>query len=297
MKSLDIIVPFYNEKSCLGELFSRLTNLRKNFENKLDVRFIFINDGSTDGSALEVERFAGENKHAKLISFSRNFGQEMAVTAGLDYSDGDFVAIIDSDLQDAPELLVDMYEILAGKNLDVVYGQRRKRKSETVFKRLTAYLFYRVLNLLCNTEFPEDTGNFRIMKGLVRDSIKGIREHNRFTRGILAWSGFQSEPFFYDRDERKTGITKYSIKSMMCLATNAIFSFSKAPLTAIWGISAILLIFAIIFLLHKSYIISSIFFVGFAEVFVTAIIGQYIIGISEDTKKRPLYIVDKTMNI
>lgn len=295
-KTLDIIVPFYNEQECIDELFKRLFNVRELLARDLITNFIFVNDGSSDNSLEIVESYAKNYSFIKIISFSRNFGHEIAVTAGLDFSTADYTAIIDSDLQDPPELLIEMYKKIQD-GYQVAYGKRMKRKSETVFKKVTAFLFYRCLNSLCDTKLPTDTGDFRLMTAEVREAVKRLREHQRFMRGLLTWVGFKTVPVYYNRDERVAGETKYSPISLIKLALSAIFELSTTPLKLIWGLALLLALLAgILLLLHKN-LYSVIMFAGCIPTFSIALAAAYIGRIYDETKNRPLYIVDRTVNL
>ena len=295
MKTLDIIVPFYNEEECIEKLLKRLLALREELSGTLDVNFILVDDGSSDNSVLFVNNYAEKHKCIKLITFTRNFGQDIAVTAGLDYSTGDYVAIIDSDLQDPPELIPAMYEKLA-EGYDIVYAKRIERKSETLFKKLTAYGFYRVINLLSEIKMPPDTGNFRIMTDKVRKTVNAMKEHQRFLRGLIAWSGFKSVPYYYNRDEREAGKTKYSASKMVKLALTGIFSLSYKLLDLVWGIAGLLIILSFVAAIYNP-VISAILFCSALQIAAIGLVGMYIAGISQDTKARPLYVIDKVINL
>ena len=298
MKTLDIVIPFYNEEDCIEELFKRLLGVRKDLAVEgLETNFIFVNDGSVDGSSIIVENLARANKFIKLVNFSRNFGHEIAVTAGLDYSSGDYTAIIDSDLQDPPELLIEMYKKLKEGDYQVAYGKRLKRKSETAFKKVTAFIFYRLLNSLCETKLPTDTGDFRIITASVRESVKQLREHHRFMRGLLTWVGFKSVPVYYNRDERIAGTTKYSPLSLIKLALTAITELSTTPLKLIWWLAGIMALLSIIMIVLGKNLYSVILFAGFVPTFALGLTTAYIGRIYDETRNRPLYIVDKTFNL
>lgn len=294
MKTLDIIVPFYNEEACLNHLIERFLTLRNSLASRLDVKLILVDDGSTDSSVEIVRNYTGKCDFIKLISFTRNFGQDIAVSAGLDYSKGDFTAIIDSDLQDPPELIAEMYDKLL-EGYDIVYAKRIERKSETIFKKLTAYGFYRIINLLSEIKLPPDTGNFRIMTSKVRSTVVVMKEHQRFLRGLIAWAGFKSAPFLYNRDERDSGETKYSASKMFKLALTGIFSLSYKLIDLIWILAVFLIILSIFAALFNK-IIAIILFCSALQISATGIVGMYISGISQDTKARPLYIIDTIIN-
>src|SRR3990167_3000670 len=210
--SIDLVIPVYNEDQCLDELMRRLLAFKKS-HSSLELNFIFINDGSKDLSLQILNNFALQYPFVKVISLSRNFGHQKAITAGIDFSTGDYVAIIDADLQDPPEMIIDMYQ-KAKTGFDVVYGKRVSREGESFLKKLTAKYFYRLLSELCDTDIPKDTGDFRLISRKVADQLKLMRESHRFIRGMVPWLGFKSFALPYDRDKRYSGVTKYPFKKM-----------------------------------------------------------------------------------
>ncbi len=296
MNTLDIIVPVYNEEDCLDEIVSRLDKVRNNLSDRLDVSFLFVNDGSKDSSFDILKRFSEENSYVKVINFSRNFGHQIAVTAGIENSNADYIAIIDADLQDPPELIVDMYN-KSLEGFDIVYGKRKKRQNETAFKKVTAFGFYRVLNGLCNLEIPADTGDFRLITKKVADVLKSMPEHNRFIRGMVPWVGFKSAPIEFDRDERFAGETHYPLKAMLKLAGNGIFSFSLKPLQAIYYLSLFMFLFAIAALIRLNMLTFAIFFAASVQLLGLGFAGSYIGRIYDEAKHRPLYIIKDKYNI
>ena len=310
METLDIVIPVFNEEDCIEELCFRLMQLRDKMKPTLNIRLIFVDDGSTDNTVSYIEKIANKNRYFSLLKLSRNFGHQIAVSAGLDNSTSDFAAIIDADLQDPPELLSDMYELLSS-GYDVVYGKRKSRSGETLFKRLTAKYFYKTLSNLCDIEIPRDTGDFRIMTKRVVDEFRNMREKHRFVRGMVPWIGFKSAPFLYDRQERYAGETKYPLSKMISFAVNAIFSFSKKPLVFATKIGLYSIFIALIMGLYILYlklfteqvvegltiIILTIIFIGGLQIFITGVIGEYIARIFEEVKDRPLYVIDKKINL
>lgn len=303
MKTLDIIVPVYNEEACLDKTMQRLLKLKEAFKGKLNLNYIFVNDGSKDKTLQILEENAKKDKCIKVINFSRNFGHQMALSAGLDYSKGDYIAIIDGDLQDPPELIYDMYE-KSLEGYDIVYGKRLKRKQETIFKKLSAWGFYRVLKSMCNLDIPTDTGDFRFITKDVREAFNQMREKHRFIRGMVPWTGFRSAPMPFIRDERVAGETKYPLSKMLKLAFDGIFSFSFKPIDFIFALSAILFIASLIIItagflteLEEEYIICfALTLVGSINLLAMGILGQYIGRIYDETRNRPLYIVKNTIN-
>lgn len=294
MKTLDIIVPVFNEESCINETIKRLENVRENLNSELDVNFVFVNDGSKDETANIIATYGQNNKYVKLINFSRNFGHQIAVTAGLDNTNADYVAIIDADLQDPPELIIDMYN-KTKDGYDIVYGKRLKRENETAFKKFTAFAFYRVLNYMCDIDIPKDTGDFRLMTKPVVDTLKNMPEHHRFIRGMVPWTGFKSTPIMFNRDERFAGETKYPLSKMLKLASNAIFSFSTKPLKVFYVIGILLLFLAILNI--SNIYLTSLFLVGALQLFGMGLLGEYLGRIFDDVKDRPLYVVKNKINL
>lgn len=294
MKTLDIIVPVFNEESCINETIKRLENVRENLNSELDVNFVFVNDGSKDETANIIATYGQNNKYVKLINFSRNFGHQIAVTAGLDNTNADYVAIIDADLQDPPELIIDMYN-KTKDGYDIVYGKRLKRENETAFKKFTAFAFYRVLNYMCDIDIPKDTGDFRLMTKPVVDTLKNMPEHHRFIRGMVPWTGFKSTPIMFNRDERFAGETKYPLSKMLKLASNAIFSFSTKPLKVFYVIGILLLFLAILNI--SNVYLTSLFLVGALQLFGMGLLGEYLGRIFDDVKGRPLYVVKNKINL
>ena len=296
MKTLDIIVPVYNEEDCLEEMFSRLNRVKNSLVGIVDVSFLFVNDGSKDKSEEILRGFAQNNPYVKVVNFVRNFGHQVAVTAGINLTDADYAVIIDADLQDPPELIVDMYN-KAQEGFDIVYGKRLKREKETAFKKVTAFGFYRVLNFLCNLNIPKDTGDFRLITRNVIDVLKNMPEHNRFIRGMVPWTGFKSAPIEFDREERFAGETHYPLKAMFKLATNAIFSFSTKPLKMINYFACVLVVCALYSLIRLNMISATILFCTALQLFATGIVGAYIGRIYEEALARPLYIIKDKYNI
>jgi glycosyltransferase involved in cell wall biosynthesis len=310
LPTLSIVIPVYNEMESIAETVRRVQILRNNLAKEVDVELIFVNDGSKD-SSLEILRNLSEyNNYIKIISLSRNFGHQIAVTAGIDYSIGDYVAVIDADLQDPPELIIDMYR-LALTGFEVVYGKRRARAGESVFKKVTAAAFYRLLNYLCETDIPPDTGDFRLMSRRVVNALKRCREQHRFIRGLVPWIGYRSASLEYDRSERFAGKTKYPFKKMLEFAATAILSFSTKPLTIAIriGLTTILLgILGAVYMLYlklftnipvpglTAILLSIVFFSG-VQILLIGIVGEYIGRIFEQVKGRPLYLVDETVNL
>ena len=302
---LSIVVPVYNEEKSIRLMYDRLlasiTVISHNFE------IIFVNDGSRDNSFLELVKLSKEDSRVKYINFSRNFGHQIAVTAGLDYSKGAAVVIIDGDLQDPPEVIPEMYA-KHKEGFEVVYGQRLKRKGDNFFKKITAKYFYRILKKITSINIPLDTGDFRLIDQKIVKDLKNMPEQNKFLRGQIAWLGYRQTSVFFERDERKFGETGYPFSKMLKFALDGITGFSDVPLQFVTKtgifisfISFLVILFAIFshFILERtitgwtSLIISSMF-IGGVQLISVGIIGEYISRINKNVQNRPLYIVSES---
>ena len=304
-KLLSLIVPVYYEEEVLPIAYPRMkTALEK---TGYSYEIIFINDGSRDGTMKELRKIAAEDKSVKVISFSRNFGHQLAVTAGMDEAKGDALIIIDADLQDPPELIPDMVKMWE-QGADIVYGKRKKREGESIFKKLTASCYYRLLSLMSAYPIPLDTGDFRLIGRNVADVFLKMREHNRFLRGMSAWMGFDSVPIEYVRQERAAGRTKYTLKKMLKLALDGITGFSTKPLTLaipIGGAVVALSLIGFISVLICACTVGAapwlwglcgvVMLQGITLVFL-GIYGAYMARIFEESKARPLYIIAEKLN-
>lgn len=310
MKKISVIIPMYGEEKIVNECYHRLTNVLEKIEN-YKYEMLVVNDGSKDKTLEMLIELANQDTHIKIISFSRNFGHQAAVTAGLKYVTGDAIVIIDSDLQDPPEVIPEMLKLWEEGN-DVIYGKRKKRKGESVFKLLTAKLFYTTLNALSETEIPKDTGDFRLVDRRVVDCINLLPEHNKFLRGLFSWVGYQQIPYEYERQERFAGKTKYPFRKMMKLAGDGILSFSTKPLKLVGVLGMIslvisfaILVYAILSFFFKwnylvpgwtSIMLTVTFFAG-VQLLSIWIMSEYIARIYDESRDRPQYIIDKTYNI
>jgi dolichol-phosphate mannosyltransferase len=304
---LSLILPIYNEEKNIDELYQRS---QKVLASMGEYEIIFINDGSKDGSLQKIIDLSQRDKNVKVIDFSRNFGHQIAITAGLDYAQGDVVIIMDSDLQDTPETIEEMVKKWK-EGYEVVYGKRRTRR-DGIFKRSTAFIFYRLLKRFTNIEIPEDTGDFRLMDKKVVREMKGLREHSRFMRGLTSWVGFKQTSVLFDREKRKFGTTAYPMSKMLKFAIDGLTAFSYIPLklAAYLGFStAFLSVIGIIYALYRkifhpeevisgwTFTIICIFFIGSIQLIVLAIIGEYIGRIYTETQQRPLYIIREKINL
>ncbi len=309
MKKISVIVPMYFEEAVVSECYSRLKEVLINLK-KYEYEIIFVDDGSRDQTLTILEKIALANKNVKIISFSRNFGHQAAVGAGLRYSTGDAVIIIDADLQDPPELIPQMIELWENGN-DVIYAKRKSREGETKFKLFTAKMFYRILNDLSDVSIPKDTGDFRLADRKVVDVINSLPEHDKFFRGLFSWVGFKQAPIEYERKERFAGETKYPLNKMIKLAKDGIFSFSTKPLRFVTKLGIISMIISILILIYSllsfafdwnnltagwtSIMVTITFFAG-VQLISLGMIAEYIGRIYEESKNRPSYIINKKIN-
>lgn len=302
---ISIIIPVFNEELNIGTLYVRT----KDVFAKIDVNheLIFVNDNSRDASLQIIKELAIKDPSVKYIDFSRNFGHQVAVSAGLEYCSGEYVVIIDADLQDPPELIIDMYEKI-NKGFDVVYAKRRSRKDRSVVKKAAYKLFYKILAVISQIEIPLDTGDFRMMKKNVVDELLKMQESNKFLRGQIAWLGFNQTYVEYDRDVRAAGEPGYTYYKLFRLALDGIISFSNMPLrvATIMGFFVFLLSLIIILYTLYSYfyheytpqgwasLMISVLFIGGIQLLTIGIIGEYIGRIQTEVRKRPLFVVKET---
>ena len=309
-KLLSIVIPLFNEEESISQTVKRLEKLQDDLAHEINVEFIFVDDGCKDKTLAYLRSFTEHNSAVKVISLSRNFGHQIAITAGIDLALGDYVAIIDGDLQDPPELIADMYrKALVG--FDVVYGKRRSRKGETVFKKATSAAFYKLLSYMCEIDIPADTGDFRLMSRKVVDQFKKMRERHRFVRGMVPWLGFKSVALEFDRAERFAGETKYPFKKMVAFAVNAILSFSSKPLALAIRLGLLTICIGIVGGIYILYlklfttssveglttILLSIALFSGIQILLIGLVGAYIARIFDEIKGRPLYLVAETINI
>ncbi len=310
MKKISVIIPMYYEEEVVNECYNRMIDVLSKIEN-YDYEIICVNDGSKDKTLDILEELALKDNKLKVISFARNFGHQCAVTAGLKYVTGDCAVIIDADLQDPPELIPEMLKLWEDGN-EVIYGKRKTRDGESIFKLLTAKMFYKILNILSDVEIPKDTGDFRLVDRKVVDVINSMPEHNKFLRGLWGWIGFKQIAYEYERKERFAGKTKYPLKKMLKLASDGIIGFSTKPLKLFGGfgilsifISFLLLIYSILSYVLKwnnitsgwaSIMVAITFFAGVQLVSIW-IMAEYIGRIYDESKNRPQYIISKKINI
>jgi dolichol-phosphate mannosyltransferase len=302
-KEISVVVPIYFEEENIFPLYERLIGVVSE-EMNLDYEIIFVNDGSKDDSVKNIKQLIEQDQNIKLLNFSRNFGHQVAVTAGLEHTEGEVVVIIDADLQDPPELIRDMYEKYK-EGYDVVYAKRKSRAGESFFKKKTAKLFYRVLDFMSDVDIPLDTGDYRLMSQRVVEQLNNMPEKNRFIRGLVTWVGYQQTYVEYNRDERHAGETGYSLSKMIKFSLDGITSFSTFPLKIATifgiGISGISFIYILRIIYLKlftektiqgwSSIMVSNLFLGGIILLTLGILGEYIGRIYTELKSRPQYII------
>jgi dolichol-phosphate mannosyltransferase len=303
-----IIIPVYNEEAVINESYRRLTRVMESVDEAYEL--LFINDGSEDRTVELIEALAEKDGCVKLLDFSRNFGHQIAITAGMDYARGDAIVIIDADLQDPPELIPQMIEKWK-EGYEVVYAKRSQRKGESLFKKWTAALFYRLMGAMAEVKIPLDTGDFRLMDRKVCDAMQGIREKNRFVRGLVSWVGFRQIAIEYVREERYAGETKYPLKKMLRFSIDGITSFSYKPLklATYFGFVVSLVSFAylVVSLGEKvfstsadagwSSLIACLMLLNGVILILVGILGEYVGRIYDETKNRPLYILRNKQKI
>ena len=303
--NISVVIPCFNEGLGIEETHSRLSSVLSSLT--IAYELIFVNDGSSDDTRDKLRGLAAADPRTRVINLSRNFGHQIAVTAGLDQAMGDAVVIIDADLQDPPQVIIQMVEKWQ-EGYEVVYGKRTHRPGETKFKLFSARMFYATLNWLSDISIPRNVGDFRLLDRRVVEAIKSMREQNRFLRGMASWAGFRQFALEYQRDARFAGETKYPLKKMVRLASDGIFSFSVVPLrAAIWtGVGtaffALLgIVYAVAMRLFTeewlpgwTLLLVSVFLLGGVQLIFLGVIGEYIGRIFGEVKARPLYFVSET---
>jgi dolichol-phosphate mannosyltransferase len=299
-----IVVPIFNEQETVLEMHRRMAAVMDGLDGPVEL--ILVNDGSRDGSLALLRDLAARDPRVKVLSFSRNFGHQVAITAGIDYAAGDAVVVIDADLQDPPEVIPELVkEWQAGAEL--VYAQRAERKGETFFKKFTATAFYRLIDSVTDLKIPVDTGDFRLMDRKVVEALKQVREHHRFMRGLSVWVGFKQKGVTYVRQERYAGSTNYPLKKMVRFAADGITSFSYVPLqlatTAGFVFAGLALITIPIvaglrligsnFFFGQATTLISVLLLGGIQLIFLGIIGEYLGRIYDEVKQRPLYLLSE----
>ena len=305
MSKLSIVIPCFNEEACIPELHRRLTAAAGEAVGQ-GYEIVLVNDGSRDGSWPAMQKLADTDPHVVGVNLSRNHGHQLALTAGLDLCRGETILIIDADLQDPPELLSPMLESMREQDADVVYGVRRSRSGETAFKRATAHGFYRLLSRATEIDIPLDAGDFRLMSRRALDALLAMPEQSRFIRGMVAWIGFRQVPFAYDREVRFAGTTKYPLSKMLRFALDALTGFSSAPLKLASHAGLLLSLGSLLILAYIAYafvagrsiqgwtsLMLVVVVLGAVQMFVLALMGEYIGRLYNEVKGRPLYIVQE----
>jgi dolichol-phosphate mannosyltransferase len=307
--TLSIVVPLYNEQDNIDPLVERIVSIAERLPERPSYEIVLVNDGSTDNTLARIRGQIERRPHIVLINLSRNFGHQLAATAGIELAQGDAVVLMDGDLQDPPELIEQFIEKWR-EGYDVVYAIRRTRKGESAFKLFTARVFYRTIKRLTKVAIPVDTGDFRLMSRRVVDALKRSPERHRFLRGLVSWVGYNQTGVEYDRDERHSGTTKYPLTKMMRFAIDGITSFSDVPLrfASYLGFfsSAIAFIYALLVIAYKLFgqnapgytrgwasLIVAILFFGGVQLISLGILGEYIGRIYDEVKGRPLYLISE----
>jgi dolichol-phosphate mannosyltransferase len=305
MSLISVVVPLYNEEGNVPELLRRIGAImhRLTANGIDDYEIVAVNDGSRDGTLAALRAARGGEPHLVVVDLSRNFGHQIAATAGLDVARGDAVILMDGDLQDPPEL-IEQFLAKWREGYDVVYATRKTRHGESAFKLLTARLFYRTIRRMTNVSIPVDTGDFRLMSRRVVDALQQTREKHRFLRGLVSWVGFKQIGIEYERDARHSGETKYPVSKMLKFAIDGITSFSEIPLRFAtylgFGVSLSAFVYAIVVLILKVYgynepgytsMMVAILFLGGVQLITIGIVGEYLGRIYDQVKERPLYFL------
>ncbi|MDR3252715.1 MAG: glycosyltransferase family 2 protein [Tannerella sp.] len=306
MSKLSIIIPCYNEEAVIQESYRRTISVLDTLS--LDTEIIYINDGSTDATRLILNKIADGDPRVRVVHFSRNFGHQPAVSAGIRKCDADYAIIMDADMQDPPELIPQILEMREAEQANVVYCVRRSRDKESFFKRSTAKMFYRLINSMSEVKFPLDTGDFRLIDRKVMNEFCRLREHYKYIRGLISWIGFRQVPFIYERKARLAGETKFPLSKMLSFGATALLYFSRKPLLLATGLGFLAVIVAIILAawstLGKIYgfsnaetgwtsIITIMVFFGGIQLLTIGVLGQYIGILFDEIKDRPEYIIDE----
>ncbi|MDB5239104.1 MAG: glycosyl transferase [Candidatus Parcubacteria bacterium] len=304
-KTISFVLPVYNEREGIQSFWKEISKTGRALQaDSLESEFIFINDGSTDGTLDLLKDIAQEDPRVRVIEFSRNYGHQIAISAGIDFASGHAVIIMDTDLQDPPAVCLELVRAWR-EGAEVAFAKRRTRK-DSFMKKLTARIFYRLLNAISDTHIPADVGDFRLLDRKAVEAMKMYREKHRFMRGISAHIGFRQKEILFDRDERTTGVTHYPFKKMLRFSTDAIMGFSSVPLRLIsrlgmlvsfLSILGIIYVFVVKLLQPQQvvtgwpFVMVAIFFIGGIQLTVLGIIGGYIARIYAESQDRPLYII------
>jgi len=307
-KLYSVVIPLYNEEEVALECVNRVVKVMDKIEGKYEI--IFVNDGSSDKTMEIMKEQCKKNSKLKIIDFSRNFGHQIAITAGMDCAKGDAIIVMDADLQDPPEVIPKMIEKYK-KGYEVVYAVRKSRKGESIFKKITAKMFYRFLQYMCSIDIPVDTGDFRLISKKVSKVMSSLTERNRYVRGLVAWVGFKQIGIEYEREERFAGETKYPLRKMIKLSIDGITSFSTKPLTISKNLGIFValagFIYALVIVIKKvalnipntgwSSTVVLILIIGGVQLIMIGVVGDYIARIFDESKNRPLYIINEKYNM
>jgi dolichol-phosphate mannosyltransferase len=310
MSTLSIIIPCYNEEAVIAESYRRTKAVVDSLP--LPARIIYVNDGSSDGTRALLNNIASSDRRVSVIHFSRNFGHQPAVTAGIHHCNTDLALIMDADLQDPPELIPDILALREREEANVIYCVRRSREGDSRFKRSTAKAFYRIMNAMSEVKFPLDAGDFRLIDRKVINEFCRLKEHGKYIRGLISWVGFKQAPFYYRHEARVAGETKYPLRKMLRFASLALVYFSNKPLRLAMslGFVAVIvgLILAVWFALGKIYgfshaesgwtsTITIITFFGGVQLLTVGVLGHYIGVLFDEVKARPEYIIDEVVRL
>lgn len=307
MELISIVVPCYNEENALPYFFAAMTEVTEGLNKKyeLDFEFIFVDDGSSDNTLEYLKKLKCDNERVRYISFSRNFGKEAALYAGLERAKGNYIAVMDADLQDPPELLGEMYEAVKNEGFDCAAARRTTRRGEPPIRSLFAKLFYKIIRRISNADITDGARDYRLMKRCVADAILSMKEYNRFSKGIFGWVGFKTKWIEYENTERVAGNTKWSFYKLLLYSIDGILAFSTIPLSlaALFGILFCLVAFVMILvIIAKTLIwgdpvagypstICILFLIAGVQMFSIGVLGQYIAKMYMEIKNRPKYIV------
>ena len=310
MKILSIVVPCYNEEKALPYFYDEINKISKDMGRKyrLEFEFVFVDDGSKDNTANILKNMADTDSRVKFISFSRNFGKEAALLAGLQYSSGDYTAVMDADLQDPPEMLIDMYEALTNEDYDCAAARRVTRKGEPKIRSWFAKKFYKLINKISNADIEDGARDFRLMKRCVVDAILSMKEYNRFSKGIFGWVGFKTKWIDYENVKRVAGDTKWSFTKLLLYSIDGIVAFSTVPLSVaafLGNLFCFIAFVMILVIITKTLIwgdpvagypsmVCIIFLLSGVQLFTIGILGQYIAKTYMETKHRPQFIIRET---
>ncbi len=311
---ISLIIPCYNEEEVLPIAFKRLKQLihnnRQIHDKSISWELLFVNDGSKDGTTEILKKYAEDEDFIKVLNFSRNFGHQPAVTAGLHHCDADAAVIMDCDMQDPPEVIPSMVETWLNEGCHGVYAVRESRKGETGFKKLSASLFYKTINRLSEIELPRDTGDFRLVDKTIIQAFCELKEGDKYIRGLIPWLGFEQKPFYYQREAREAGETKYPLSKMIKLAANGILSLSSKPLEKIMTLGFVSLFIAFLVVIYTllsfflpgisvepgwASLMIVILFFSSMNLIALGIIGYYISRIFNESKNRPEYIIESIL--